>query len=65
MIDPDEDIFANYDTDDEEFNLAMIPPIENANALSDQDSDASDDMHEGLTFTRSIIELWIQFNFNQ
>ena len=40
------DIESSSDEDDHD--LAMLPPIENANAETDMDSDASDDMNDGL-----------------
>ena len=40
------DIESSSDEDDHD--LAMLPPIEKANAETDVDSDASDDMNDGL-----------------
>ena len=35
-------------SDEDDHDLAMLPPIEKANAGTDMDSDASDDMNDGL-----------------
>ena len=35
-------------SDEEDHDLAMLPPIEKANAETDMDSDASDDMNDSL-----------------
>ena len=35
-------------SDEDNHNLVMLPPIEKANAKTDMDSDASDDMNGGL-----------------
>ena len=35
-------------SDEDDHDLAMLPPIEKANAENDMDSDASDDMNDGL-----------------
>ena len=35
-------------SDEDDPDLAMPPPIEKANAETDMDSDASDDMNDGL-----------------
>ena len=40
------DIESSSDKDDHD--LAMLPPIEKANAETEMDSDASDDMNYGL-----------------
>ena len=40
------DIESSSDKDD--YDFAMLPPIERANAETDMDSDASDDMNDGL-----------------
>ena len=47
------DIESSSDKDD----LAMLPPIEKANAETDMDSDASDDMNDGLVhhFLRHLL----------
>ena len=44
--DDNSDIESSSDKDDHDF--AMLPPIEKANAETDMDSDASDDMNDGL-----------------
>ena len=39
------DIESSSDEDDHD--LAMLPPVENANAETDMDNDTSDDMNDG------------------
>ena len=57
MIGMDDDCLADDFSNEGCLELAMLPPRENADALSDQDSDASDDMNEGLVhhFTRRLL----------
>ena len=50
IMDMDDDNFASDFSNEGFLDLAMLPPCENANALSDQDSDASDDMNEGVIY---------------
>ena len=45
-IEDNSDIESSSDEDDHD--LAMLPPIEKANAETDTDSDASDDMNDGF-----------------
>ena len=48
-MDPDCDLWSKTDSDDDEMTLAIISPLEKACVDSDRDSDASDDLNEGLT----------------
>ena len=56
-MDPDCDLWSKADSDDDEMTLAIIPPLEKACVDSDRDSDASDDLNEGLThhFPRRLL----------
>ena len=49
LMDPDCDLWSKTDSDDDEMTLAIILPLKKACVDSDRDSDASDDLNEGLT----------------
>ena len=48
-MDLDCDLWSKTESDDDEMTLAIIPPLEKACVDSVRDSDASDDLNEGLT----------------
>ena len=56
-MDSDCDLWSKTDSDDDEMTLAIILPLEKACVDSDRDSDASDDLNEGLThhFPRRLL----------
>ena len=50
MIDVNNDHLVDDCSNESCVDLAMLPPRENANALSDQDKDPFDDINKGLVY---------------
>ena len=48
-------------SDEDDHDLAMLPPIETANAGTDMDCDASDDMNDGLytPFAKALTKFYM------
>ena len=61
LMDPYCDLWSKTDSDDDEMTLAIIPPLEKACVDSNRDSDASDDLNEGLTYHLLYKHFKLQF----